>query len=90
MLLLRHTMNARIGRTGLPASYVAKLWTAAIAGAAAAWAVKLAIPPMAPVAAAVLIIGPYGFIFLLAAMLLRVDGASDAVRILLRRRQING
>jgi putative peptidoglycan lipid II flippase len=86
MLLLRNTMNARIGRTGLPASYVAKLWTAAIAGAAAAWAVKLAIPPMPPVAAAVLILGPYGCIFLVAAILMRVDSATDAARMILRRR----
>src|SRR6185436_16442973 len=33
MLLLRRTLNRRIGRTGLPADYVAKLWTAAVAGA---------------------------------------------------------
>src|SRR5205823_4858102 len=37
MLLLRSTLNARIGRTGLPASYVGKLWSSAIAGAAIAW-----------------------------------------------------
>jgi putative peptidoglycan lipid II flippase len=90
MLLLRHTMNGRIGRTGLPASYVAKLWAAAMAGAAAAWAVKLSIPQMPPVAAAVLILGPYGLIFLAFALLLRVDGAVDAVRMVLRRRDING
>ena len=30
------TLNARIGRTGLPAAYVAQLWGAAIAGAAVA------------------------------------------------------
>jgi putative peptidoglycan lipid II flippase len=90
MLLLRHTMNGRIGRTGLPASYVAKLWTAAIAGAAAAWAVKLSIRPMPPVAAAVLILAPYGLIFVAVALLLRVEGAMDTVRMLLRRRDING
>jgi putative peptidoglycan lipid II flippase len=90
MLLLRHTMNGRIGRTGLPASYVAKLWTAAIAGAAAAWAVKLSIRPMPPVAAAVLILAPYGLIFVAVALLLRVEGAMDTVRMVLRRRDING
>ena len=90
MLLLRRTMNARIGPTGLPVSYVAKLWTAAIAGAAAAWAVKLSIPQMPPVAAAVLILGPYGLIFLAFAVLLRVEGTMDAVRMILRRRDING
>jgi putative peptidoglycan lipid II flippase len=85
MLLLRHTMNARIGRTGLPASYIAKLWTAAIAGAAAAWVVKLSIPPMPPIAAAVLILGPYGLIFLASTLVLRVEGGMTAIRILLRR-----
>jgi len=85
MLLLRRTMNARIGRTGLPVSYVAKLWTAAIAGAAAAWAVKVSIPPLAPVAAAILILGPYGLIFLASALILRVEGGMTAVRMFLRR-----
>jgi putative peptidoglycan lipid II flippase len=85
MLLLRHTMNARIGRTGLPVSYVAKLWTAAIAGAAVAWAVKLSIPPMPPIAAAVLILGPYGVIFLASTLVLRIEGGMAAVRMLLRR-----
>jgi len=85
MLLLRQTMNARIGRTGLPVSYVAKLWTAAIVGATAAWVVKLSIPPMPPIAAAVLILGPYGVVFLACALLLRIDGATTTVRMLLRR-----
>jgi putative peptidoglycan lipid II flippase len=71
--LLRATLNARIGKTGLPASYVTKLWTAAIAGAAAAWAVKLSIPMLPPVVAAVLIIGPYGLVFFAAAFVLRID-----------------
>ena len=44
MLMLRRTMNRRIGPTGLPAAYVAKLWTAAAAGAAVAWGIKIALP----------------------------------------------
>src|SRR5262249_11394153 len=63
LLLLRAPMNARIGRTGLPASFVARLWAAAAAGAAAAWAVKLAIPSLHPAIAAVLVLGPYGVVF---------------------------
>ena len=86
MLLLRRSMNARIGKTGLPASYVVKLWTAAIAGAATAWAVKLSIPVMPPVVAAILIIGPYGLVFLAMTLALQVDGAAQALRIVLRRR----
>ena len=85
MLLLRRTMNARIGRTGLPASYVAKLWTAAVAGAAAAWAVKLSIPALPPVVAAVLIIGPYGVIFIAMTVALRIPDAASMVRRLASR-----
>ena len=49
MLLLRSTLNARIGRTGLPAAYVAQLWGSAVAGAAVAWGVKIALPPLHPI-----------------------------------------
>src|SRR3989442_15103617 len=41
MLLLRHALNARIGRTGLPADYMAKLWTSPAAGAAAGGGLQL-------------------------------------------------
>jgi putative peptidoglycan lipid II flippase len=80
MLLLRRRMNERIGRTGLPASYVAKLWAAAIAGAAAAWAVKLSIPLLPPVIAAVLIIGPYGVVFLGMTFVLRIPEATKITK----------
>jgi putative peptidoglycan lipid II flippase len=85
MLLLRRTMNVRIGPTGLPASYVAKLWTAAIAGAAAAWAVKLLLPMLPPVVAAMLIVGPYGIVFFGMTIALRIEGAAAMVRMVLRR-----
>jgi putative peptidoglycan lipid II flippase len=61
--LLRRGLNARIGRTGLPAALVAKLWTAAFVSAAAAWAVKLAIGVLHPWLSAVLILGPYGLLY---------------------------
>lgn len=64
MLMLRRTLNARIGRTGLTADYVLKLWTAALLGAAVAWAMKLALPPLHPIIIAILVLGPYGLIFL--------------------------
>jgi putative peptidoglycan lipid II flippase len=86
MLLLRRTMNGRIGKTGLPASYVVKLWTAAIAGAATAWVVKLSMPMMPPIVAAILIIGPYGLVFLAMTLALRIEGAAQIFRTVLRRR----
>src|SRR5262245_34719782 len=48
MLMLRRTLNARIGHTGLAMDYVIKLWSAAIAGGAAGWLVKLVLPQWHP------------------------------------------
>jgi putative peptidoglycan lipid II flippase len=79
LLLLRRTMNRRIGRTGLPAIYTAKLWTAAVCGALAAWAVKLALPAMHPALTALLVLTPYGVVFLAAAAALRVPEVSTAL-----------
>ncbi|HYM25102.1 MAG TPA: murein biosynthesis integral membrane protein MurJ [Vicinamibacterales bacterium] len=77
MLLLRSTLNARIGRTGLPADYVVKLWLAAAAGAAAAWGMKLLLPTLHPIIAAIVILGPYGVVFFAATFLLRIPESSD-------------
>jgi putative peptidoglycan lipid II flippase len=63
LALLRGTLNRRIGRTELGSSFVAKLWTAAVAAAAVAWGVKLAIAPQYPILAAVAILVPYGLIY---------------------------
>jgi putative peptidoglycan lipid II flippase len=79
MLLLRRTMNTRIGRTGLPAIYTAKLWTAAVCGASAAWAVKLALPPMHPALTALFVLAPYGLVFFAGAFALRVPEVSTAL-----------
>jgi putative peptidoglycan lipid II flippase len=84
MLMLRVTLNTRIGRTGLPVSYVAQLWTGALAGAAAAWAVKLTIAPHHPAINALLVLGPYGIVFLAAAFAMRIPEATATVRRLTR------
>jgi putative peptidoglycan lipid II flippase len=80
MLMLRHTLNARVGRTGLAAAYTAKLWTSAVAGAGVAWAVKIALPALHPIAAAVLILGPFGLAFLGATVALGVPESADILR----------
>jgi putative peptidoglycan lipid II flippase len=79
LLLLRASLNARIGSTGLPASYVAKLWTSAAVGAAIAWIVKLALPPLHPVIVAILVLGPYGLAFFAMTFALRIPEAGAAV-----------
>jgi putative peptidoglycan lipid II flippase len=61
--LLRHTLNRKIGGTGLPVPFLAQLWSAAAAGAAAVWALKVALGPRHPILMAVLILVPYGVIY---------------------------
>jgi putative peptidoglycan lipid II flippase len=85
MLLLRATLNARIGRTGLPAPYVAQLWGSAIAGAAVAWGVKMALPSMHPIVTALLVLGPYGVVFFAMTLALRIPEASTALARVVKR-----
>jgi putative peptidoglycan lipid II flippase len=80
MVLLRRTMNARIGQTGLPSRYVLQLWSAAGTGAAVAWAVKLALPSMHPIYAALCILGPYGMTFFAVVWMLKIPEATTALR----------
>jgi putative peptidoglycan lipid II flippase len=80
MLLLRRSLNLRIGRTGLPAAYVVKLWAASAAGAIAAWVVKLSVPPAHPVVIALVVLGPYGVVFIAATLALGLPEASSAIR----------
>ena len=62
-LLLRRSLNRRIGQTGLPLAFVAKLWIGAIIGASAAWAIKLLIGARHPAIIAALVLIPYGLIY---------------------------
>jgi len=85
MLMLRRALNLRIGRTGLPFDFTAKLWAAAIAAAAVAWLVKNALPAIHPVIAGALILGPYGVVFFGATFLMRIPEASAAMSQIRRR-----
>jgi putative peptidoglycan lipid II flippase len=86
MLMLRHTLNGRIGRTGLPSGYVARLWMAALAGAGGGWVVKLVLPPLHPAIGAVAILGAFGAIFVGGTLALRVPEARSALRAPFARR----
>jgi putative peptidoglycan lipid II flippase len=79
MLMLRSTLNARIGRTGLPIDYVVQLWTCAAVGAAAAWGMKMALPSLHPVMAAAAILGPYGVVYFAGAFAFRMPEARAAL-----------
>jgi putative peptidoglycan lipid II flippase len=69
LLLLRRSLNTRIGRTGLPAAYIATLWLLGAAAAAAAWGVRIVLPPVHPAIAAAAILGPFGVLYLGGAMI---------------------
>ena len=83
--LLRRSLNRRIGRTGLPAAYTAKLWAAAAAAAAAAWMVRRSMPFHHPVTVAVAVLGTFGVVYFAAAAVLRVEGTAALMRRAWRR-----
>ena len=86
MLLLRSTLNRRIGRTGLPLTYLSTLWGSAAAAAAVGWALKLAVAAQHPIVIAIVVLGAYGIVFVTATVALRVPEASNAFARLARRK----
>lgn len=78
-VLLRRTINARIGATGIPPSTLAKLWGSALIGAAIAWGAKLLVGTEHPLVTAVAVLVPYGVIYLVMTMVLGVPEAKGAV-----------
>ena len=83
LVLLRRSLHPRIGQTGLPLSLGVRLWSAAFVAAAVAWAVKLALPPAHPILRAVLILLPFGAVYLGLTIAFGVD---EARRVLARVR----
>jgi putative peptidoglycan lipid II flippase len=83
-VLLRRTLNQRIGRTGLSAGYMAKLWVSAIVGAALAWGIKLVIGMRHPAIVASLVLIPYGLTYFALAWMLRVPEAAALINRTLR------
>jgi len=78
--LLRRALNKRIGQSGLPAEFLAKLWAAALLAAAAAWGVHHALGQLSPIPAAVVILGIYGVIYFAATLLLQLPEAQSVFR----------
>ena len=74
-ILLRRSLNRRIGTTGLPFSYTAKLWTGALIGAALAWAVKLVVGGWHPIPLAIVVLGLYGTCYFAIGYLLGLPPA---------------
>jgi putative peptidoglycan lipid II flippase len=82
--LLRRALNGRIGRTGLPAPFLAKLWATAAAATAAAWGVKLAVGIVHPVLLAALTLAPYGLVYFGGTWAFGIDEARTTIARVLR------
>jgi putative peptidoglycan lipid II flippase len=59
-VLLRRSLNRRIGHTGLTFSYTAKLWVGALAGVLVGWGLKLLVLGWRPIPLAIVVLGGYG------------------------------
>jgi putative peptidoglycan lipid II flippase len=71
--LLRRSLNRRIGRTGLSAPYVIKLWIAALLAADIGWSFKLLLGEIHPIPLAALVLGGYGVAYFAVAYFLELS-----------------
>jgi len=89
--LLRRSLNRRIGRTGLSASYVIKLWIAALVSAGIGWTFKLLLGELHPIPLAAVVLGGYGVAYFALTYLLGMPEAhaviSRALRLLRIKKQ---
>ena len=79
MLLLRRTLNARIGQTSLPASYVVDALAGGRGRRSHGVGGQAHGADRDPIIAAVVILGPYGLVFFAIAFALRIPEASRLV-----------
>ena len=79
-VLLRASLNRRIGKTGLSLSYVARLWLSAIGGALIGWGIKFVVGQRHPIIVAGLVLLPYGLAYFAIASAFRINEANAVVR----------
>ena len=83
-LLLRRSLNQRIGRTGLPFSYAAKLWLGALVGAALGWGLKFVVGGWHPIPLAIVVLGVYGTTYFAIGYLFGLPPARAVIGRILR------
>jgi putative peptidoglycan lipid II flippase len=90
-LMLKRSLEKRVGAIGVPVSYLARIWAAALAPAGAIFALLARNPAwIDSFARAGALLAVYGASYLILAIALRVDEVSDLVRRqLLRRFQLS-
>ena len=83
-LLLRSTMNRRIGHIPFAAAYFAKLWTSAVIAAGLAWGLHQGVHPHRPVIAGMVILIPYGLLYLGLTALMGINETAAILKRLTR------
>jgi putative peptidoglycan lipid II flippase len=88
-VLLRRSLNKRIGHTGLPLSYAAKLWVGALLGAALGWGLKFVVGGWHPIPLAVVVLGGYGTCYFGLGYLFGLPPARAVIGRMLRMAGVN-
>ena len=84
-ILLRRTLNARIGHTGLPTKLMFTLWLSALCSALAAWVIKLKLGAGHPIFLALIVLGSYGCLYFALTYLAGIEECRGTVAKVLRR-----
>ena len=71
-LMLRASLNRRVGTRGLEKAYAARIWASAIVAGALAFAVRQVLPPLNPVLTGGVVLSVYGVVYLGGAALIGI------------------
>jgi putative peptidoglycan lipid II flippase len=85
-LLLRAALNRRIGATGIPVPFTARLWAAALPASAAGFGLKLALGSLLhPILRGGVVVGAFGVVYGALTLLLGIEEARGILQRLLKR-----
>lgn len=79
-LLLRRSLNRRIGHTGVSPGYLLKLWVAAAVAAVIGFGVKLLVGGLPAIPLAIVVLGLYGMLYFALGTVLGLAEAKDVFR----------
>ncbi len=88
-VLLRQSLNRRIGRTGLSPTFVGKLWFGASVGAAVGWGFRYLLGQRHPLIMAIVILGSYGVAYFGVTAGLGIGEAKRVIGRILRLARIS-
>lgn len=83
-VLLRRTLNRRIGPTGARPVYLATLWAAALLAAGAGLGIRHFLPVRSPILCAVFVLGPYGALYFVLTTVFGLTEAREGLQRALR------